>query len=93
MGQIVVEIPMDVERNYSIADVEKASALLDELSEFLDDTPRGANPAKWKTPAIEPPRRHSLEADLEAVRGLWADRPETGEEISRRIRDRNNGKI
>ena len=90
MGQIVFEIPMDVERSYSIADVEKATSLLDELSEFLDDKPRSTD---WKALAIEPPRRHSLEADLEAACGIWADRPETGAEISRRIRDRNNGKI
>jgi hypothetical protein len=46
-------------------------------------------PESNATPAIEPPRRNSLKADLQAASGIWANRPETGEEIAMQIRKAN----
>jgi len=45
-----------------------------------------------KVESVIPPRRNSLKEDLAEAFGIWKERPETAEEISRRIRDRNNGK-
>lgn len=44
-------------------------------------------------PVIIPPRRNSLKEDLAEAVGIWADREESADEIARRIRDKNNGKI
>ena len=84
MGQVVIEIPQNVNRSFRVKDSEFGEKLLRDLEQ-------NSNPAE--TPAIVPPRRNSLKEDGDAVLGIWADRPESAEEISRRIRDRNNGKI
>ena len=84
MGRIVLEIPQDVERVYQISE-EKAAEILKQLeasSKFEELVASGA---------IELPRPRNKK-DSEDVLGLWADRPESGQEIARRIRDRNNGR-
>lgn len=83
MGQVVIEIPQKVNRSYHVDDSGFGEQLLDQLEPYCKPE---------HTPAIIPPRRHSLKEDLAEVVGIWKDRPETAEEISRRIRDRNNGK-
>lgn len=44
-------------------------------------------------PSVIPPRRNSLKKDLAEAVGIWADREDSAEEIARKIRDKNNGKI
>ena len=86
MGQLVIEVPQNVNRTYQIKDADFGERLLQNLDEMeLETKPE-------KVPAIIPPRRNSLKEDLAAVVGIWADREESAEEIARRIRDRNNGK-
>lgn len=87
MGQVTIEIPQNVNRTYQVNDSEFGEQLLQNLEDF-------EKKAKTeKMSAIIPPRRNSLKKDLAAVVGIWADREETAEEIARRIRDKNNGKI
>lgn len=84
MGQVTIEIPQNINRFYRVKDSEFSEQLLRELEE---------NSNEEKIPAIIPPRRNSLKEDSDKVLGIWADREESAEEITRRIRDRNNGKV
>ena len=86
MGQVVIELPQNVNRFYQVESVELGEELLQDLDEMERKMKSSENPA------IVPPRRNSLKEDLAAVVGIWADREESAEEIARRIRDRNNGK-
>ena len=87
MGQVTIEIPQNVNRTYRVDDSEFSRQLLQELEDFE----KKSEPKK--TPNVIPPRRNSLKGDGEAALGIWADREESAEEIARKIRDRNNGKI
>ncbi len=87
MGQVVIELPQDVKRFYQIESVEFGEEILQNLEEMERKMKSPENPA------IIPPRRNSLKEDLAEAFGIWKDRPESAEEISRKIRDRNNGKI
>jgi len=87
MGQLVIEVPQNVNRSYRVKDADFGERLLQDLSEMELDA------KTEKVSAIVPPRRNSLKEDGEAVLGIWADREESAEAIARRIRDRNNGKI
>ena len=87
MGQVVIELPQNVNRFYQVESVELGEEILQDLEELEQKMKPSENPA------IIPPRRNSLKEDGEAVLGIWSDRKESAEEISRRIRDRNNGKI
>ena len=87
MGQVTVEILQNVNRTYRVNDLKFGEQLLQNLEDFEKKT------KPEKISAIIPPRRHSLKEDSEAVLGIWADREESAEEIARKIRDRNNGKI
>ncbi len=84
MGQVVIEIPQNVNRSFRVKDSEFGEKLLRDLEQ---------NSNSVETPAIVPPRRNSLNEDLAEAFGIWADREESAKEISRQIRDRNNGKI
>ena len=87
MGQVVIELPQNVNRFYQVKSVELGEELLQDLEAMENKMKSSENPA------IIPPRRNSLKEDLAEAFGIWKDRPETAEEISRTIRDRNNGKI
>jgi hypothetical protein len=82
MGQLVIEIPQNIVRSFRIKDNEFSEKLLLDLEN-----------KSVKKSNIIPPRRNSLKEDGDAVLGIWADRKESGEEIARAIRDKNNGKI
>lgn len=84
MGRIVLEIPQDVNRIYQISEEQAAEILrqLEASSKFEQLVASGA---------IELPTSKFGDDD-DGVLGIWADRPESGQEIARRIRDRNNGK-
>lgn len=86
MGQVIIEVPQNVNRFYQVENDELAARLLRDLDELEQKIIDGENSA------VLPPRRNSLIEDLEAVSGIWADREESAEDIARRIRDRNNGK-
>ena len=82
MGQLVIEIPQNVNRLFRVKDTKFSEKLLLDLEQ---------NDVKKSN--LIPPRRNSLKEDGEAVLGIWAYREESAEEIARQIRDKNNGKI
>ena len=87
MGQVTIEIPQNVNRTYQVDDSEFGEQLLQNLEDFEKKT------KSEKFANIIPPRRNSLKEDLANALGIWADREESAEEIARKIRDKNNGKI
>ncbi|MEO8073410.1 MAG: hypothetical protein ABI891_09070 [Acidobacteriota bacterium] len=87
MGQVTIEIPQNINRTYQVKDSEFGEQLLQNLEDFEKKTKSD------KLANIIPPRRNSLKKDLAEAVGIWADREESAEEIARKIRDKNNGKI
>ena len=87
MGQITIEIPQNINRNYQVNDSAFGKQLLQDLEDFEK------NVKSEKTRVIIPPRRNNLKEDLAEAVGIWADREESADEIARAIRDKNNGKI
>jgi len=83
MGQVIIELPQNVNRSYHIKDADFGERLLQDLEEME----REMKPLK--IPAIIPPRRHSLKEDGEAVLGIWSNREEVADEIARRVREQN----
>jgi hypothetical protein len=86
MGQIIVETPLNITINYVIQDTDAAKSLIENLDDIALRLKK--NPNKPKTPDIEMPSVSRKEA-LDEAFGMWADRKETGEEISMRIRKAN----
>lgn len=82
MGQLVIEIPENINRLFRIKDKKFTKKLLAELEQN-----------EVKKSKIIPPRRNNLKEDLDNAFGIWADREESADEIARKIRDKNNGKI
>ncbi len=82
MGQLVIEIPENINRLFRINDSKYAQKLVQDLEK-----------REVKKSNIIPPRRNSLKEDLAEACGIWAYREESAEEIARTIRDKNNGKI
>ena len=87
MGQLIVETPVDVTINYLIADVGTAESLIEKLDAVA--LRLKSNPTENEISAIEPPRRNSLEKDLQAAFGIWRDNTESGEETAKRLREAN----
>lgn len=87
MGQLVIEVPQNVNRTFKVNDSEFSKRLLQNLEDFEKKI------NSEKLPDIIPPRRHNLKKDLAEAVGIWADRKESADEIARKIRDKNNGKI
>lgn len=83
MGQIVVEIPQKINRNYKFETLEQGEELLHSVENLVEKS------GKRKTSSIIPPRRHSLKKDSDEVLGVWADRQESAEELAREIREKN----
>lgn len=82
MGQLVIEIPENINRLFRIKDRAFTKKLLRKLEQKEE-----------KKSNVIPPRRNSLKEDLSEACGIWADREESASEIARQIRDKNNGKI
>lgn len=82
MGILTIEIPQNVTRSFQVDDAEFGSQILNELTSHALAT---------NSPNILPPRRSDFREVLEDVVGIWADRPESAQEIARQIRRRNNG--
>ncbi len=109
MGQVVIEVPQNINLKVSVKSAEIVDEILrlvkspkKKLETIALDLPDEEYDSKqiWadyedsdEMPVVIPPRRNNLKEDGEAVLGIWADRKESAEEIARKIRDRNNGKI
>ncbi|HSK70521.1 MAG TPA: hypothetical protein VK892_02415 [Pyrinomonadaceae bacterium] len=89
MGQVILEIPQNVNRVYRIESEKKAADIL----ELLEDSNEKLRKFEKlvASGAIVLPKRRSKK-DSEDVLGIWSDREESGQEIARRIRDHNNRK-
>ena len=87
MGQIIVETPLNITINYVIQDTDTANSLIENLDDIALRLKKNSN--KSKTPDIEMPKSKLTLEDFNDVVGMWADREETGEEISMRIRKAN----
>jgi len=83
MGQVIIELPQNVNRFYQIESVELGEELLQDLEAMEHKT------KSPKVPAIIPSRRNSLQEDGDAVLGIWSDREEEADEIARRVREQN----
>jgi hypothetical protein len=86
MGQVVIEMPQNVNRSCRVNDSEFGEKFLQDLENF-EQKMKSKN-----SPSIIPPRRNSLKEDGDKVLGIWADREESAEEIARTIRE-NNRKV
>lgn len=90
MGQLVLEIPQNVNRTFRIESEKRAAEILEQLE--ASDEKRSKFEKLVASGAIQLPTSKFSDEDDEVL-GIWADRPESAQEIARRIRDRNNGKI
>ncbi len=88
MGQVVLEIPQNINRTFRIESEKRAAEILAQLENDRSNKIERA----IASGAIELPKRKRTKKISDDVLGIWADRPESGQEIARRIRDRNNGK-
>lgn len=80
MGQVLIEIPQNVNRTYHVNDSVFSEQLLDDLEPYSKSD---------RTPNIIPPRRNDREEALKEVFGIWSDREESAQEIARKIRENN----
>ncbi len=80
MGQLVIEVPQNINLKISVTSVKVADEIL-----RLVKSPKGKLP---QTITLELPDNLEDVDASEAV-GIWADREESAEEIARRIRERN----
>ena len=87
MGQVILEIPQNVNRTFRIDSEERAAAILEQLEDSNERLSKLEEAIA--SGAIELPRRNSLSEDGDAVLGIWADRLESGQEIARKIREGN----
>lgn len=90
MGQLVLEIPQNVNRTFRIESEKRAAEILEQLE--ASDEKRSKFEKLVASGAIQLPTSKFSDEDDEVL-GIWADRPGSAQEIARRIRDRNNGKI
>jgi hypothetical protein len=86
MGVIVIETPQNIKLNYSIEDIEAVKTLIQDLDNL---SLRLKKNKKAKTPSVEMPKDKLTLKDFDDVLGMWADREETGEQISNQIREAN----
>ncbi len=86
MGVIVIETPQNIKLNYSIQDIEAVKTLIQDLDNLSS---RLKKKKTVKTPSVEMPTDKLTLEDFNDVLGMWADRNETGEEISAQIREAN----
>lgn len=82
MGQLVIEVPQNINLKLSV----KSAEIVEEILEIIKKPEKSE---VGKTPAIIPPRRNSLKEDGDAVLGIWADNEEEADEIARRVREAN----
>jgi hypothetical protein len=71
MGEVVIELPIEVNRRFRITDAKVAARVLEDL-EHLERVP----------PPLSP-------VTDEEVLTLWANRPESPDEIARQLRHGN----
>ncbi len=103
MGQVIIDVPQNVNIKTTIESVEVADEILEIIerrkkletikpnitNEFEDVESFEKKTKSEKTPAILPPRRNNLIEDGDAVLGIWSDDERMADEIARKIREKN----
>ncbi len=87
MGQVILEIPQNINRTFHIKSEERAADIIEKLEgsdERLSKFEKGV-----ASGAIELPKHHNRREAGDAVLGIWADREESAQEIARKIREGN----
>lgn len=79
MGQLVIEVPQDVNLKFTV----KSAEIADEILRLVKSPKK-----KPETITLDLPYDLENIDENEAV-GIWADREESAEEIARRIREAN----
>lgn len=78
MGQLVIEVPQNINLRFSVKSVK----LADEILRLIK------NPKKLETIQLDYP--YDLDdVDADEALGIWSDDEETADEIARRIREQN----
>ncbi|MCY7377691.1 MAG: hypothetical protein LH472_17165 [Pyrinomonadaceae bacterium] len=78
MGQLVIEVPQNINLKFSV----KSAEVADEILRLVK------KPKKFETITLDLPYDLDEVDENEAV-GIWADRQESAAEIARRIRQGN----
>jgi len=73
MGEVIIELPLEVRRRFRITDIKAAAEVLEKLEKLEKTANRPA---------------HAKVTDDEVL-GVWADRKESSDEIARRLRQGN----
>lgn len=79
MGQLVIEVPQNVNLKFRV----KSAEIADEILRLVKSPKK-----KLETITLDLPYNLDEIDENEAV-GIWADREESAEEIARRIRENN----
>jgi len=82
MGQLIIEVPQNINLKFSV----ESTAVADEILRLVK------KPKKLETIQLNYPYNMD-DVNADEALGIWADREETADEIARTIRDKNNGKI
>lgn len=77
MGQLIIEVPQNINIRLSI----KSVAIADEILRLA------RKPKRFETLTLDLPDLEDVDAD-DAL-GIWSDREETADEIARKIREDN----
>lgn len=73
MGEVIIELPLEVRRRFRITDAKAAAEVIEKL-EKLEETPN---------------RPMQGNATDDEVLGVWADRKESPDDIARQLRQGN----
>ena len=73
MGEVIIELPLEVRRRFRITDAKAAAEVIERLEHLEEKADR---PTQAKVTADE-------------VLGVWADRKESSDEIARQLRHGN----
>jgi hypothetical protein len=83
MGQIIIDVPTNDTVHYEVESTQEYKQLIQILESDVKPNPRS------DTANIEIPKQKLQAKDFSEVLGMWANRKETGEEISMQIRKGN----
>ncbi len=83
MGQLIIEVPQNINRKFSIKSVETANQILQ-----LAKRPKAK---RLQTITLDLPNLDDV--DAEDALGIWPDRRATAEEIAGKVRELDNGKM
>ncbi len=80
MGQLVIEVPQNINLKFSV----KSAEIADEILRLVKNPKK-----KLQTITLDLPYDDLDEIDENEVLGIWSDREEEADEIARRVREQN----